>query len=87
MPDILHILPSRETYGLTPSQMADIQLAGKGTHGPLSHHLPLLGSVSYPASDAYVEYTQLITVYRTILITVLTNSFMTIASNATEEHQ
>lgn len=64
--------------------MAYVQLAGESFARLLPHYLSLFGRVSY-TSDYSNSLANLGS--STILITVLTNSFMTIASNANEEHQ
>jgi hypothetical protein len=44
-------------------------------------------SIDYSTNQYFAVLDVLTFLPRTILITVLTNSFMAIASNATEEHQ
>lgn len=64
--------------------MGLVHLDGQGLDGFVPHHLSLRHRVR---GRSLVTGKLILTFDRTILITVLTNSFMSIASNANEEHQ
>ena len=65
--------------------MAYLQLAGKDTDDDLPHYMSLPCGVRPNRNRLRTAVTN--EYFSVILITVLTNSFMAIASNATEEHQ